>query len=100
MRVSSATSPSSSGTFRSARSSTTLPVNWAVRTERGSLKVLPAASRAAGGAAQGGTSRFPRTPLPVRARARSQELADEIDQPARVAPLVVVPAEDLDHVAA
>src|SRR5262249_10412949 len=68
MRVSSATSPSSSGTFRSARTSTLLPATSTSRTERGSF--IPRAS---------------------------QQLADEVDETARVAPLVVVPAEDLDH---
>ncbi len=64
MRVSSATRPSSSGTLRSARTSTRLPATSASRTERGFLISL-------------------------------EQDSDEVDQPARVAPLVVVPAEHL-----
>src|SRR5919197_2215778 len=72
MRVSSATRPSTSGTFRSARTSTRLPPTSASRTERG--------CRNLGG--DGG-------------RQRRRDLRNQVDEPARVAPLVVVPAEDL-----
>src|SRR5207248_6466561 len=66
IRVSSATLPASSGTLRSARTSTVFPATSASRTERGSLIAL-------------------------------EELPDQVDEAARVPPLVVVPAEDLDH---
>src|SRR5262249_55582188 len=72
MRVSSATRPCSSGTLRSARTRTTLPSTFASRTDLGNRKML--------------------------ALDRCRELVHEVDQPARVAPLVVVPAEHLHQV--
>src|SRR5437588_6545712 len=75
MRVSSATRPSSSGTLRSARTRTRLSATSASRADRGSLI----------------TSRD------WRGRERLRHPLDEIDEPARVAPFVVVPAEDLDE---
>ena len=72
MRVSSATRPSSSGTFRSARTSTRCPATSASRTERG--------------------------PTCLRTADREEATTfGQVDEPARVAPLVVVPAEDLHH---
>ena len=66
----------SSGTFRSARSRTRLPPASASRTL---AFASTAALRADGG--------------------RLEDLAGELDAAVRVSPLVVVPGEDLDHVA-
>src|SRR5215218_11023960 len=71
MRVSSATRPSSRGTLRSARTRTLLPATSASRTDRG-LRTHWGADRRA-------------------------DLLGNVDEPAAVAPLVVVPADDLDH---
>src|SRR5256714_14696261 len=75
IRVSSATRPSSNGTLRSARTSTRLPSTSASRTDRGSF-----------------TSRSRGYGLD---RERLPDHRDQVDEPAAVAPLVVVPPEDL-----
>src|SRR5689334_8791475 len=77
IRVSSATSPPSRGTFRSARSRTRLPLTSA------SLTLVLANEREADAS---GTD-----------RRRLQHLLGQLDAAVRVAPLVVVPGKDLDE---
>src|SRR5205814_10474962 len=77
IRVSSATTPSSSGTFRSARSRTRLP-------SRSASLTLAFANE--GGGLVSGTD-----------RRRLKHLLRQLDAAVRVAPLVVVPGEDLDE---
>src|SRR4051794_36395349 len=74
MRESSATFPSSSGTLRSARTRTRLPATSASRTDLGRFTLR-------------GDFRGKRRP----------DHRDQVDEPAAVAPLVVVPPEDLRH---
>ena len=73
IRVSSATRPSSSGTFRSARTSTRLPDDVGV------------ADRPRPTHSTGAPTGMPR------------DLLDDVGEAAAVAPLVVVPADHLDH---
>src|SRR3990172_3696427 len=82
MRVSSAMAPSSSGTFRSARTRTRLPPTSAVRTDRGARITLGEPSA--------------RGDAPAPPANASKEPPNDVDQPAAVAPLVVVPTEHLD----
>src|SRR5215210_2686215 len=105
MRVSSATRPPSSGTFRSARTSTRTPATSAWRTERGTRTkpdrlAGPAPTNAVGRPAVPAKPAQPLGAAPptrrLRGDGRRQRRADlrhQVDQAARVAPLVVVPAE-------
>src|SRR4051794_31266727 len=72
----------SKGTFRSARTSTRRPTT-------------PSASRSSRGLILTGSTS--RSRLHQRSQARTDQL-DEVDQTVGVAPLVVVPADDLDLV--
>src|SRR5256885_3806922 len=81
IRVSSATSPFSSGTLKSTRTRTRFP-----RTSASRMVLLSNAARVL--AASGDRD----------AHLRGDELGD-VGEAARVAPLVVVPGNDLDHVA-
>src|SRR5688572_29458118 len=102
MRESSLTLPSSMGTLKSTRTKTRLPC--------GSMSLTVCFSKGGAPALFGGCERWCRL---LRAAGRSLHLAlssatlaqlpgherDEVRDAARVAPLVVVPGDDLDHVA-
>src|SRR5688572_33022313 len=79
IRESSVTLPSASGTLKSTRTKTRLPATSASRTV--SLSMGAAASGSRDGQAR-------------------RDVGDEVGHAAAVAPLVVVPGDDLDHVPA
>src|SRR6185436_14807370 len=79
MRVSSSMTPFASGTLKSTRTKTRLPLR-----SRSVIESFIARLK-------------PRVPAPLEAL--RHELAQQIDAAVRVAPLVVVPREDLDEVA-
>src|SRR5688572_9823698 len=96
MRESSLTLPSSIGTLKSTRIRTRLPCGSKSRTVSFSMAQLSILGTA-GARAGSGSAR-----ASLHGRGSRQALADirdEIGHAARIAPLVVVPRHDLDHVA-
>src|SRR5687768_5467972 len=96
MRESSLTLPSSIGTLKSTRIRTRLPCGSKSRTVSFSIAQLsiwvgPGAPAGSGSARAGLHGRGSRQAL--------ADIRDEIGHAARIAPFVVVPRHDLDHVA-
>ena len=89
IRVSSATRPPSSGTLKSTRTSTRRPASSASRT----LALGNPPPRASIVTVISGCS----NPWRLSARSLLEDLAGQLDAAVRVAPLVVVPGDRLDH---